>query len=314
MRAGIIFPGQGSQTVGMGTAVAQAFPAAMECFTIAKHVVGYDLFEVCLRGPETTLRETRYAQPAIFVANLALRAAVGDVLDPVVSAGHSFGEYCSLTIADAMSFETALALVNERGLAMQRAALQAPGRMAAVLGLDATALQAVVESVVRRGVGRVQLANFNAPGQIVISGDAQAVGAAGEAAVAAGAKRVIPLNVAGAWHSALMEPARADFERFVRGAAITLPCFRVLSNVDALPYGDVTTIRNHLVRSVTDEVRWHDTAVAMVAYDLDIIVEFGASSVLAPMMKRLAGAPRVMSVNDARGVEMLRELLAPVKR
>ena len=314
MRIGVIFPGQGSQTVGMGTAVARAFPAAMECFSVAKHVVGYDLFDICSHGPDTTLRETRYAQPAIFVANLALRAAVGEVLDPVASAGHSFGEYCSLTIAGAMSFETALALVNERGLAMHRAAQQMPGGMVAVLGLDETALSAVVDGVVRRGAGRVQMANFNTPAQIVISGDAQGVLDAGEAALAAGAKRVIPLNVAGAWHSQLMAPARSAFERFVRAAAITLPRFTVISNVDAEPYIDVMSIRDHLVRSVTDEVRWHATAVAMVALQLDLIVEFGASSVLAPMMKRVAGAPRVMSVSDAGGVQTLRELLAPVRR
>lgn len=313
MRVGVIFPGQGSQAVGMGVAVAQAYPAAMECFRTAKHVVGYDLFEMCAKGPEATLRETRYAQPAIFVTNVALRAAVGEALDPVVSAGHSFGEYCSLAIADAMSFETALVLVNERGLAMHRAADRAPGAMAAVLGLAPELLRAAVASI-KPGPGRrVALANFNAPGQIVISGDREAVQDAGEAALAAGAKRVVALNVAGAWHSELMAPARADFERFVRGAAITPPHFTVISNVDAQPYADVATIRDHLVRSVTDEVRWHDTAVAMVGLGLDLIVEFGASPVLAPMIKRIDGAPRAMSVSDVAGVEKLRALLVPAR-
>jgi [acyl-carrier-protein] S-malonyltransferase len=218
-----------------------------------------------------------------------------------------------LAIAGAMSFETALALVNERGLAMHRAALRTPGAMAAVLGLDAATLRNAVETVTALGVGRVALANFNAPGQIVISGDTQAVRLAGEAADAAGAKRVIPLNVAGAWHSELMAPAQADFERFVRNAAITLPRFAVISNVDARPYADVATIRDHLVRSVTSEVRWHDTAVAMAAMGLDLIVEFGASAVLAPMMKRIVGAPRALSVGDAPGVEKLRLLLQPAQ-
>jgi [acyl-carrier-protein] S-malonyltransferase len=313
MRVGIVFPGQGSQAVGMGVSVAAAFPAAAECYRMAKHVVGYDLQAVCANGPDELLRETRYAQPAIFVTNVALYAAVSDVLDPVVSAGHSFGEYCSLHIAGAFAFESALALVNERALAMHRAATAPAGAMSAVLGLDLAALRTVVADVAAAGTGRVQLANFNAPDQIVISGDAAAVRAAGDAALAAGAKRVIPLNVAGAWHSALMEPARAAFSRFVRDAAITMPCFTVISNVDAQPYTDVMMIRDHLERSVTDEVRWHETALAMTAMGLDLIVEFGAGPVLTPMMKRLAGAPPAMSVKDVASIEKLRAMLAPAR-
>jgi [acyl-carrier-protein] S-malonyltransferase len=311
MRVGVVFPGQGSQVVGMGAQVAQAYPAAAECFRVAKHVVGYDLHAMCANGPEELLRETRYAQPAIFVTNVAICAAVGDVLEPVVSAGHSFGEYCSLQIAGALSFEAALALVNERALAMHRAAEHSAGAMSAVLGLEPEALRDVAAGTIAAGYGRVQLANFNAPGQIVISGDSAAVRAAGDAALAAGAKRVVPLNVVGAWHSALMDPAREAFSRFVRDAAIVMPRFTVISNVDALPYTDVLTIRNHLERSVTDEVRWHETAVAMIATGLDLIVEFGASPVLAPMMKRIDGAPRAISVKDAAGVEKLRAMLVP---
>ncbi len=314
MRVGVIFPGQGSQVVGMGAEVAQAFPAAMQCFRAAERVVGYDLFEICTSATEATLRETRYAQPAIFVTNLALRAAVGVALEPVASAGHSFGEYCSLAIAEAMTFETALELVNQRGLAMHRAAQRTPGRMAAVLGLNVEALRDVAARVQASGAGCVQLANFNAPGQIVLSGASQAVQLAGDAALEAGAKRVIGLNVAGAWHSALMDPAQAEFEPFVATASIALPTFTVISNVDAQPYGDVAMIRDHLVRSVTHEVRWHETAIALVAQNLDLIVEFGASPVLAPMMKRIEGAPRALSVSDAAGVHKLRALLEPVPR
>jgi [acyl-carrier-protein] S-malonyltransferase len=296
----------------MGALVARAYPAALEYFRVAKHVLGYDLQALCANGPDAMLRETRYAQPAIFVTNVAICAALGDAVAPVVSAGHSFAEFCSLYIAGAMSFEAALSLVNERALAMHRAAEGTTGGMSAVLGLETEALRAVVAASAAAGAGLVQLANFNAPGQIVISGDAAAVRAAGEAALAAGAKRVVPLNVAGAWHSQLMEPARRAFSRFVRDAAIVMPRFTVISNVDARPYSDVMTIRDHLERSVTDEVRWHDTALALVALDLDLIVEFGASAVLAPMMKRVAGAPRAVSVKDPAGVEKLRAMLAPV--
>ena len=309
MRVGVVFPGQGSHVVGMGVDVARAFPSAATCFSSAKIILGYDLLALCERGPEDQLRETRYAQPAIFVTNVALAKAVGDVLDPVVSAGHSFGEYCSLTLAGALTFETALSLVNQRGLAMQRATAHAQGAMAAVLGLAPDPLRAAVAQAVAQGAGRVQLANFNAPGQIVISGDADAVRVAGELALAAGAKRVVPLNVSGAWHSALMDPAREEFARHVTDAMVMQPRFTVISNVDAQPYSHVEQIKTNLIRSVTDEVRWHDAAVAMAAMNLDLVVEFGASPVLAPMFKRIEGAPKAMTVSDAVGVEKLRAQL-----
>ena len=311
MRAGVVFPGQGSQVVGMGADIASAYPAVAALFNEAKSILGYDLLALCSAGPEEKLRETRYSQPAIFVTNLALATAVGDVLSPAVSAGHSFGEFCSLTLAGALTFETALALVNQRGLAMHRAASLARGAMAAVLGLDAEKLRAAVEAAIARGAGRVQLANFNQPGQIVISGDEDAVRVAAELALAAGAKRVIPLNVSGAWHSALMEPARDEFSKHINDAPMMLPTFTVISNVDARPYTTVEQIKANLIRSVTDEVRWHEAAIAMIAVGIDIIVEFGASPVLAPMMKRVAGAPQAIHVGDAAGVEKLRAQLAP---
>ena len=311
MRIGVVFPGQGSQVVGMGVDVAQRSPAAAQCFAAAKTILGYDLLALCERGPEERLRETRYAQPAIFVTNVALARAVGEALGPVVGAGHSFGEFCALTLAGALTFETALALVNERGLAMHRAAALAQGAMAAVLGLAPDALRDAVATTVARGGGRVQLANFNAPGQIVISGDAEAVRMAGELAMEAGAKRVVPLNVAGAWHSALMDPAKDEFAAHVQSATVMPPRFTVISNVDAQPYAAVEQIKTNLIRSVTDEVLWHDTAVAMVALHLDLIVEFGAQSILAPMFKRIEGAPKAITVSGWAAVEKLREQIAP---
>ena len=313
MRVGVVFPGQGSQTRGMGADVAAAYPAAGALYREAKTILGYDLLALCADGLEDQLRETRYGQAAIFVTNLALASAVGDVLTPVVSAGHSFGEYCSLAMAGALSFETALALVNQRGLAMHRAASLARGAMSAVIGLDDTLLRRAVNLAIERGAGRVQLANFNQPGQVVISGDAAAVRVAGELALEAGAKRVIRLNVSGAWHSALMEPAREEFAKHIADAPIIMPRFTVVSNVDAQPYTSVEQIKTNLIRSVTDEVRWHEAAIAMIAAGIELIVEFGASPVLAPMMKRVAGAPKAMHVGDAAGVEKLRALLAPAE-
>jgi [acyl-carrier-protein] S-malonyltransferase len=311
MRIAVVFPGQGSQTPGMGTDVAATYPAAAALYNSAKAVLGYDLLALCAEGDEDKLRETRYSQPAIFVTNLALAAAVGDVLAPVVSAAHSFAEYCSLTLAGSLTFDAALALVNQRGLAMHRAATLSRGAMAAVLGLDDSLLRKAVAVAIERGAGRVQLANFNQPGQVVISGDEGAVRFAGDLALEAGAKRVIPLNVSGAWHSALMEPAQAEFAKHIAGAPLRMPRFTVISNVDAKPYTSIEQIKANLIRSVTDEVRWHDAAVAMIAVGIDLIVEFGASPVLAPMMKRVAGAPRAIHVGDVTGVEKLRAQLAP---
>jgi len=311
MRIAVVFPGQGSQTPGMGTDVAATYPAAAALYDSAKAVLGYDLLALCAEGDEDKLRETRYSQPAIFVTNLALAATVGDVLTPVVSAAHSFAEYCSLTLAGALSFEAALALVNQRGLAMHRAARISRGAMAAVLGLDDGLLRKAVAVAIERGAGRVQLANFNQPGQVVISGDEGAVRVAGELALEAGAKRVIPLNVSGAWHSELMEPAQAEFAKHIADAPLRMPRFTIISNVDAKPYTSIEQIKANLIRSVTDEVRWHDAAVAMIAAGIDLIVEFGASPVLAPMMKRVEGAPKAIHVGDVAGVEKLRAQLAP---
>ena len=311
-RVAVIFPGQGSQVVGMGVDAANRSKEARECFDRAAAVLGYDLLELQRTGPEEKLRETQYSQPSIFATNVALYSAVGTLLQPVVSAGHSFGEFCSLTIAGALSFDEALRIVDERGKAMQYAAEQAPGGMSAVLGMDAAKIREIVDAVKAQTNARVQLANFNSPSQIVISGDLAAVQAAGEALLEAGAKRVVPLNVSGAWHSQLMEPAVARFAAAVESGNFGLPRFDVVSNVDAQPYRDVSAIKHNLVRSITDEVRWHDTAERLLSYDLDLVVEFGASPVLGPLMKRLANAPSVMNVTDYAGVEKLRTALEAV--
>ncbi|MBV9271052.1 MAG: ACP S-malonyltransferase [Candidatus Eremiobacteraeota bacterium] len=309
MRVGVMFPGQGSQVVGMGADLAKNSSAAAQLFERSHEILGYDLLALQTHGPEEKLRETQYSQPAIFATNVALCVAVGDVLSPVVSAGHSFGEFCSLTIAGALSFDEALRVVNERGKAMQAAAEMAPGGMSAILGLDAAKIREVVDKVRTQTSLRVQLANFNSPTQIVISGDLAGVQAAGDALMEAGAKRVVPLNVSGAWHSALMEPAVEPFAAAVNSADFSMPRFDVVSNVDAQTYRDVNSIKRNLIRSITEEVRWHDTAEKLARYDLDMVVEFGASPVLGPLMKRLPNAPNVVNVTDHAGVEKLRATL-----
>lgn len=306
MRIGVIFPGQGSQGVGMGVDLASKSEIARNLFERAQHVLGYDLLALQAQGPDEKLRETQYSQPAIFVTNIALALALGDGLDPIVSAGHSFGELCSLTLAGSLGFEDALRIVNERAQAMQEAAQLAPGGMSAVLGLDAELIRDVVKTVRERGL-RLQLANFNAPTQIVISGDLAAVHQAGDALLEVGAKRVVPLNVSGAWHSELMRPAVARFAKAIEAASFSLPRFDVISNVDALAYRDIVTIRTNLVRSITDEVRWHETALAVLAHRLDLVIECGASPVLAPILKRLPDVPEVLQIGDYSAVAKLIE-------
>lgn len=310
MRVAVIFPGQGSQVVGMGVDVAQHSPRARELFERANGILGYDLLELQRNGPEEKLRETQFSQPAIFATNVALYFAVGDALKPVATAGHSFGEFCSLTVSGALSFEDALRVVDERGKAMQFAAEQAPGGMSAVLGMDSARIRAVVDAIKAERGGRLQLANFNSPSQIVISGDLFAVQAAGDALLEGGAKRVVPLNVSGAWHSELMQPAVERFAGAVNGANFRMPAFDVVSNVDAQPYREIETIKRNLVRSITDEVRWHDTAEKLLSYNLDLVVEFGASPVLGPLMKRLPNAPQAVNVSDWGGIQKLQRVLA----
>ena len=304
VRVGVVFPGQGSQTVGMGGALVEREPVAADLFRRAERVLGYDLLALIRSGPEERLRETQYSQPAIYVTNYALAAAAGERVETVASAGHSFAELCSLTLAGSLTFEDALGLVAERGLAMQAAADAAPGAMAAILGLPPEAVSAAVGRA--RDAGRVALANYNSPAQIVISGDRAAVALASEFATAAGAKRVVALNVSGAWHSELMSPARERFAPFVERTALQMPAFPVISNVDAQPYRDVATIRTNLVRSVTEEVRWHATSERLVAEGLDLIVEFGGSTVLVPLLKRLENAPRAVFVGNEKTLDTLR--------
>ncbi|MBV8067350.1 MAG: ACP S-malonyltransferase [Candidatus Eremiobacteraeota bacterium] len=304
MRIAAVFPGQGSQTVGMGCDVAAHSREARAIFDRAASVLGYDLLALQRDGPEERLRETEVSQPAIFTTNLALYYAARGAFEPIVTAGHSFAELCSLVVASSLDFEDALRIVSERGNAMQAAAQRTPGGMSAILGLDAEQVRAVLDKV--RGSERVGLANFNSPTQIVISGELQAVQRAGQAMLDAGAKRVVPLNVSGAWHSELMEPAVERLKRVVDASSFRIPAFDVISNVDGRPYRDVATIKKSLIRSVVDEVRWHDAAARLLTYDPELVVEFGAGGVLSALMKRMAGAPPAMVVSDSAGIESLR--------
>ena len=310
IRVAVVFPGQGSQGVGMGCDVAAHAPEARAIFDRAADVLGYDLLALQRHGPEETLRETEFSQPAIFTTNLALYAAVGPPFEPVVTAGHSFAELCSLVVARSLPFADALRIVSERVKAMQAAAEREHGGMSAMLGLEPAAVREIVELVSARDGGRVTLANFNSPTQLVLSGDYKTVQAAGQAMLDAGAKRVVPLNVSGAWHSELMEPALARLRIAVEASHFTMPQIDVISNVDGRPYRDIETIKRNLIRSAVDEVRWHDTAERILQYKLDLVVEFGASGVLSALIKRMKSAPPAIVVSDYAGVERLRRTIA----
>jgi [acyl-carrier-protein] S-malonyltransferase len=271
-------------------------------------VLGYDLLRLCEQGSDDDLRETRVSQPAIFTVNVAIYRAVETLgFTPLVGAGHSFGEYCALTAAGAIDFDQAVRLVNERGIAMGEAADLTPGSMAAIIGFDRATVEELCARARERSGARVDVANLNAPLQIVVSGDVAGVTAASDLAREAGAKRVVALNVSGAWHSELMRPAVAKFARHVAAATIGLPSFAVISNVDVVPYESVERIKKCLVASLSARVRWHETAVALAAMAPDTIVECGATRVLAPMMARLAGveSDRVMHIADSSGVAKL---------
>jgi [acyl-carrier-protein] S-malonyltransferase len=291
-----LFPGQGSQYVGMGADLYEQFPEARAVIDEAADSLPFPLKDLMFGAggdPEVekaALTETHVTQPALYVHSLAAFA----VLDkhghaPDMTAGHSLGEYSALAAAGALSFSEGLALVKLRGELMNRAGDERPGTMSAVLGMDADALERLCEEVTEAGEGVVQCANFNAPGQIVISGDNDAVARAGEGAKEAGARRVVPLPVGGAFHSPLMAYARDGLATALETAEITAPRCPVYLNVTARPTTDPDEIRRRLLDQLTAPVRWAQSLEAMRADGADHFVEVGAGKVLAGLVKRTLG-------------------------
>ena len=291
-----LFPGQGSQTVGMGADLYEQFPEARAVIDEAADSLQFPLKDLMFGqggDPEVekaALTETHVTQPALYVHSLAAFAVLekrGHA--PDMTAGHSLGEYSALAAAGALDFDEGLALVQLRGQLMGRAGDERPGTMSAVLGMDAEALERLCEEITDTGEGVVQCANFNAPGQIVISGDADAVARAGEAARAQGAKRVVPLPVGGAFHSPLMAYARDGLGAALENAEIRAPRCPVYLNVTAQPTTDPDEIRRRLLEQLTAPVRWAQTLEAMQADGADRFVEVGAGKVLAGLVKRTLG-------------------------
>lgn len=278
-----VFPGQGAQFVGMGKELYDNVPAAKEMFEKANGILGFRITDIMFGGTDEELRQTKVTQPAIFLHSVILAKALGAEFAPDMVAGHSLGEFSALVAAGALDFEEGLQLVSKRALAMQKACERNPSTMAAVLGLSDEAVEAVCASV----DGVVVAANYNCPGQLVISGSNEAVEAACAKATEAGAKRALKLNVGGAFHSPLMEPARVELEAAIVAAPFRKPVCPVYQNVDAKPYTDPDKIKANLIAQLTAPVRWTQIVQNMIADGADEFIELGPGAVLQGLVKKV---------------------------
>lgn len=297
-----VFPGQGSQFVGMGKDLYEQFPDAREIYDEADRILGFPLSALCFDGPEEELRLTSNTQPALFVTSVAsLRLLESRGIRPDVTAGHSIGEYAALVAAGAVSFEDALRLVRNRGRLMQDAGAKHPGAMAAIIGLSAEQVQEVVHRAQSAGI--VDVANYNSPGQVVISGEVKAVEAASENAKEAGAKRVMPLNVSGAFHSRLMQPTADRLMAELANTPFVNARIPVVANVTADYVRSADEIRESLGKQIAGSVRWDESISRMVADSVGLFVEVGPGKVLAGLIKRIADSVEIRNVCDAASFE-----------
>ncbi|HEX7117211.1 MAG TPA: ACP S-malonyltransferase [Longimicrobiales bacterium] len=303
----LLFPGQGSQFVGMGRDLAERFPEARAVFEEADDALGAPLSRIMWEGPETELTATHNAQPAILTHSIAVQRVVASRLEDVrFAAGHSLGEFSAYVAAGALRFGDAVRTVRRRGELMFRSGEERPGTMAAVIGLDDDA----VERVCREASSADEVcvpANYNSPGQIVISGDIAAVGRAIELAKAAGARRALPLNVSGAFHSPLMAVAEAGLAEQLGTVAMERPAFPVVSNVTAEPVVEVEAARDLLVRQLTSPVRWTACVRTMLDAGVERFLELGPGSVLSGLLKRIERGAAATTLGTAEEVEAFLE-------
>jgi [acyl-carrier-protein] S-malonyltransferase len=305
-----VFPGQGAQKVGMGKALADAFPICRETFEEADTALGEPLSRLCFEGPEDRLLLTENTQPAILAVSVAAaRLVESQGIHAAFAAGHSLGEYSAYVAAGTLSFADALRTVRRRGQFMQEAVPLGEGAMAAVLGLDADALSTACASAARALSGRVVApANLNAPGQIVIAGHADAVARAGELAKAAGAKRVIALAVSAPFHCVLMKPAQERLAPLLRALAVQEPRIPIVANVDAQPRRTAAEAIDGLIQQVSSPVRWEDVVRRLTAEGVKTFVELGPGTVLSGLIKKIDRSVTSLSVEDPSGVTALERL------
>lgn len=309
MKLGFIFPGQGSQSVGMLNALATEFPQVKATFAEASEALGYDLWRVVEQGPEERLNRTEVTQPAMLAAGVAVwrvwRAQGGPL--PAVMAGHSLGEYAALVCAEALAFADAVRLVADRGRFMQEAVPAGQGGMAAILGLEDEAVRRLCAAAAGGEV--LEAVNFNSPGQVVIAGAAAAVARAVQEAGAAGAKRAVMLPVSVPSHCALMGPAAERLAKRLSEVVFRAPAIPVIHNVNVRAETEPGAIRDALVRQIASPVRWVETIQKMTADGVDRLVECGPGRVLAGLVKRIAREARIWPVYDP---PTLREAIAAV--
>jgi [acyl-carrier-protein] S-malonyltransferase len=299
----LVFPGQGAQSVGMGKDVYDSCPEARQLFERADETLGFSLSSLIFEGPEDELKITYHTQPALLVTSLALYEVFkkkGIAAD--YTAGHSLGEYSALTVSGVLAFEDAVATVRKRGEFMEQAVPGGQGAMAAVLGADRDRLSGLCESITR-SVGIVELANVNCPGQIVVSGSREGVQAVIEQGKEAGAKRVIPLEVSGPFHSSLMKPAAEKLSGVLADLAMKPAEVPVVANVTARPVTDPERIRALLVEQVYSPVLWEDTIRWLIGEGVDTFVEIGSGTVLSGLVKKIDRQVRAVSLNRLEAIE-----------
>jgi len=304
-RTAYLFPGQGSQAVGMGQDLVARFPDAAACFEEANEVLGFDLSKLCFEGPIEELTQTRNAQPAILVHGVAVHRvlAAHGFAAPEMVAGHSLGEFSAACAVGVISLADAVRIVRRRGELMWDAGQETPGTMAAVMGLDPDRCEEVCAEVSGQGQGVVVVANRNSPAQVVISGDVAAVEAAADPLKGAGARRVVGLPVSGAFHSPLLEGAGAAFGEFLAGMELHDATAPVMANLSATALTDAEDLRASFGRQLTAPVRWHDGVEAMVAAGIQRFVEVGPGNVLANLGARAFRDREFVATSDVAGVE-----------
>ncbi|WCN39055.1 ACP S-malonyltransferase [Aneurinibacillus uraniidurans] len=303
-KTAFLFPGQGSQYVGMGADLYATEAAATAVFDAADEALGFSLSGLCFNGPEDELRLTANTQPAILTASIAILRVLNEKANirPDFTAGHSLGEYSALVAADALAFADAVQIVRARGQYMEEAVPAGQGAMAAIMGMERDALDAVCQEVTAAGYA-VQLANLNSPGQIVISGSAEGVARASEAAKAAGAKRAIPLNVSGPFHSMLMKPAAQKLADKLADYTVNDAYIPVVANVSAQSVQEADHIRQALIEQVASPVLWEDTVRYLLEQGVDRFIEIGPGTVLTGLVKKVDRSVQTLSIQDAATLE-----------